>query len=86
MWSNLLANLVWIPLAALGALALWLMRDLLGARAAAWWHGHISAHSSGELARLEQRISELLAGHHAEMKAHVPEQVQAAQAAGKDGQ
>lgn len=45
--GNILSNLIWTPIAAAG---LWLARDRIGRRLAAWLHKHYTAH----LARLEE--------------------------------
>jgi hypothetical protein len=40
-WSNMIASLEWVAVA--GA-AVWLFRDRIGRRLAAWWHKHHGPH------------------------------------------
>lgn len=41
-WSNLLASAEWL---AVGAGGVWLFRDRIGRKAAAWWHKHHHEHA-----------------------------------------
>lgn len=51
-WGN---NLAWLESLAATAVAVYLFRDRLGRRAAAWWHRHHAPHIRAELAAALER-------------------------------
>lgn len=68
-WSNLVASLEWV---AVAAVFVWLFRDRIGRHLAAWWHKHHGQHQradfSAALAEAEERlkahVDQRLTEHH----------------------
>ena len=63
-WSNTIA---WLEDAFFGALFMFIFRDRVGKRLAAWWHRHTTPHLEAKLAEHRDEIQAQLDDH----KAHI---------------
>jgi hypothetical protein len=82
-WRLAYGNVAAEPLCVLLAAAVaFLFRDLIGRKAAAWWHKHHGHHLRGELAAIERRLTaeadtrhtilmKQLGADHEDLKRHV---------------